>query len=266
MRPTTARRRPPRVKDNQVRQLDQAGGGPGAGGSGGAGAGGPKAVGHIMVDGADAVDSDEDEAKDEAKGGGLVADTTEGASNLVRDIESEARKGAGGAAEAKAGEAKAGEGGIRLGRVKKTATKPGAKKSMSNWSEQDIEQLRVSVQRLCQSTNPLGKCMDFVHDDLAAMNKEHDRWTHEYAENSHPLPPPRAFAPPPRDQIVAANLGIRGVLGSKRADVISPLLARDPSPPRLSASPGTARNWTNWSARRRPRRSRCSRCSSNSWT
>jgi TRAF3-interacting protein 1 len=35
------------------------------------------------------------------------------------------------------------------------------------------------VQKLCQSTNPLGKCMDFVHEDLAAMAKEHDRWTNE---------------------------------------------------------------------------------------
>lgn len=33
---------------------------------------------------------------------------------------------------------------------------------------------------MCQSTNPLGKCMDYVHEDLATMGKEYDRWQAEY--------------------------------------------------------------------------------------
>lgn len=195
MRPTTARRRPPKVKDN-VKALEASNGASGGGGGGGLGStGGASAAAAakpsgIMVDGADGADDsdDEQEAKDaKGEGGfgggmGVVADTAEGASKLVREIEDEARAGGGGAAEAKDDGTK----GIRLGRIKKTAELgksgaggSGAKKSMSSWSEQDIEALRSSVQRLCMATNPLGKCMDFVHEDLGAMAKEHEKWTQE---------------------------------------------------------------------------------------
>jgi TRAF3-interacting protein 1 len=173
LRPTTARRRPPKVKDN-VRPLDQ----PGA-----AGAAPPKATAHIMADGGAAESDDEAEAKGQGKadggghhGGGIAANTDEGASKLVRDIESEAR-GEGG--DAKGEDRLDDSKGIRLGRIKKSADGAKAKKGMSSWSEQDIDALRTSVQRLCQSTNPLGKCMDFVHEDLTAMSKEYERWQQE---------------------------------------------------------------------------------------
>mmetsp|Transcript_31387 Transcript_31387/g.40361 ORF Transcript_31387/g.40361 Transcript_31387/m.40361 type:complete len:697 (-) Transcript_31387:114-2204(-) len=180
MRPTTARRRPPKVKEN-VRQLEQSG----VGGGGGASGGAPKGADHIIADGADDLDSDEEA---EAKAGGslggfgVVADLAEGASNLVREIENEARGAVNqnkNGQEEKDGGNDNKQGGIRLGRIKKTEASK-AKKSMSSWSEADIEQLRVSVQRLCQSTNPLGKCMDFVHEDLSAMSKEYERWQTEY--------------------------------------------------------------------------------------
>ena len=32
---------------------------------------------------------------------------------------------------------------------------------------------------LCQSTNPLGKSIDFVTDDIDSMNKEYDHWRKE---------------------------------------------------------------------------------------
>jgi TRAF3-interacting protein 1 len=156
--------------------LDQ----PGGGGSSVAGDA-PKvaAAAHIIADGAELGDSDDEAdkgAKGELGGFGVVADMAEGASNLVREIENEARQGQ----DAKNGEESKSDGksGIRLGKIKKTADAK-TKKSMSTWSEQDIEQLRVSVQRLCQSTNPLGKCMDFVHEDLTSMSKEYDRWQTE---------------------------------------------------------------------------------------
>ena len=173
MRPTTARRRPPKVKDN-VQTIDQP--------TPAAAAAGPKAAAHIIVDGADAGDSDDDEdAKADGGGFGVVADEAEGASKLVRDIEAEARGEAKGGSEEKEA-ANDPSKGIRLGKIKKGGPdgKGGSsKKGMASWSEQDMEALRGSVQKLCQSTNPLGKCMDFVHEDLAAMAKEHERWTKE---------------------------------------------------------------------------------------
>ncbi len=42
------------------------------------------------------------------------------------------------------------------------------------------EQLREWVQKLCQSVNPLGKCVDFVHEDMDMMTRELSRWQKEF--------------------------------------------------------------------------------------
>jgi hypothetical protein len=46
-------------------------------------------------------------------------------------------------------------------------------------SENDIEFMKKAIQVLCQSTNPLGKSIDFVTDDIDSMNKEYERWKRE---------------------------------------------------------------------------------------
>eukprot|EP00842_Homolaphlyctis_polyrhiza_P005267 jgi/Hompol1/5741/HPOL_004665-RA len=43
----------------------------------------------------------------------------------------------------------------------------------------EIEALRASIQLLCQSTNPLGKTMDYMQEDVDSMNKELDMWIKE---------------------------------------------------------------------------------------
>ena len=40
------------------------------------------------------------------------------------------------------------------------------------FTEQDIEFMRQAIQILCRSTNPLGKSIDFVTDDVDSMSKE----------------------------------------------------------------------------------------------
>ena len=75
--------------------------------------------------------------------------------------------------------------GIRLGRLKKTGIS--SKSSADQLSDEHVDTLRSAIQVLCQATNPLGKCMDYVHDDLAAMNKEHERWVHEYRTQGEAL-------------------------------------------------------------------------------
>tara|TARA_B110000305_G_C19343492_1_gene590420 strand:+ start:688 stop:1059 length:372 start_codon:yes stop_codon:yes gene_type:complete len=47
-------------------------------------------------------------------------------------------------------------------------------------TEKDMEQLTNAVQRLVQSTAPLGKCMDYVQEDLGQMAKERERWQSTY--------------------------------------------------------------------------------------
>ena len=49
----------------------------------------------------------------------------------------------------------------------------------AGFSEQDIEFMKKAIQVLCQSTNPLGKSIDFVTDDIDSMNKEFEHWRKE---------------------------------------------------------------------------------------
>ena len=40
----------------------------------------------------------------------------------------------------------------------------------------DVENIKQAIQLLCQSTNPLGKSMEFVSDDIDSMKQEHEKW------------------------------------------------------------------------------------------
>ena len=184
-RPTTARRRPPKFASNV--KVDEGGGDA----KGGAGAGAPGAVpSGIMIDGQatdDALLDDDDDVSPEdanvsallarAHGGGGAA---EGKSKLVQDILKEQQDAKNAGAAGAAGDAddakKDDKGGIRLGRLKKT----GADKNKNfGLTDADLEQLRAAIQVLCQSTNPLGKCMDYVNEDLGLMNRELEKWQAE---------------------------------------------------------------------------------------
>jgi len=39
--------------------------------------------------------------------------------------------------------------------------------------------MKKAIQILCQSTNPLGKSIDFVTDDIDSMSKEYEYWRKE---------------------------------------------------------------------------------------
>ena len=39
--------------------------------------------------------------------------------------------------------------------------------------------MKKAIQILCQSTNPLGKSIDFVTDDVDSMSKEYEHWRKE---------------------------------------------------------------------------------------
>ena len=78
----------------------------------------------------------------------------------------------------------------KKGEPVKASAAPGAKEqkwnqqadkslSAAGFSEQDIEFMKKAIQVLCQSTNPLGKSIDFVSDDIESMNKEYEHWRKE---------------------------------------------------------------------------------------
>jgi len=59
--------------------------------------------------------------------------------------------------------------------------KPSGGSAMSGqaFSEKDIEFMKKAIQVLCSSTNPLGRSIEFVTDDLDSMTKEYEYWTKE---------------------------------------------------------------------------------------
>lgn len=56
----------------------------------------------------------------------------------------------------------------------------GGKSSTGELSNDELEELRRAIQSISQSTHPLSKCMDFVHDDVALMNEEAEEWHQMY--------------------------------------------------------------------------------------
>lgn len=186
-RPTTARRRPPKVKDG-AKEVDK-------------GASPVKKASGIMVDGADD-DEDEDipldidsrladDVRADGKGASAPAE-----SKIVRDIlgrqaEQEAARAAPEAADAGA-EQKTDEssskGGIRIGRLRRTGTDKrggdkGAKESSGNGpaalGEGDLDKLRNSIQVLVQNTGPLGSVLDYLQEDVGLMTQELRKWEEE---------------------------------------------------------------------------------------
>ncbi len=177
MRPTTARRRPPKVKENAAAVVKDSAGGRDPKGA-------QKPAG-IMKEGE--VDDDDFFNDDDDDGGGADAPLGEAKrvdaadigsgnrSKLVQNIVAEQEE----AKRASGEEEKADDGkkGIKLSlNLKKSA---GASIG-GGLSAGDMERLTSAVQRLVQSTAPLGKCMDYVVEDLSQMTKEGEKWAAEY--------------------------------------------------------------------------------------
>lgn len=95
-------------------------------------------------------------------------------------------------------------GGIKLGKIgrrskkkaggversepqKKVLQTEAPKRTFGGYSEDDIEYLRKSIQALCQATNPLGKSIDFVTEDIDSMVKEYEHWKLDFAESQAKL-------------------------------------------------------------------------------
>ena len=180
-RPQTARKRPPKLKDNVTATEVRPGGG------GGNGSGAQRAVG-VMGEGEDDDDSEEDDENGPSEDGKNYGETKkEDASSglrgkLVRDIlmEEKAEDGSSGGSDA---EAKVSIG-ISMGKIGRSAKRGGSKLGGSGGGASiDTEALRSAIQLLCQSTNPLGKCIDYVHEDMETMNAELDQWHDMYLKN-----------------------------------------------------------------------------------
>jgi type II secretory pathway component PulF len=63
--------------------------------------------------------------------------------------------------------------GIKLGRLKRTGDTKSA--TVATFDEADIKKIQMSVQTLVQAASPIGKCMDYVQEDLRKSKAEHRR-------------------------------------------------------------------------------------------
>ena len=52
--------------------------------------------------------------------------------------------------------------------------------SSTGFNLKDIEFIKTAIQMLCQSTNPLGKSIDFINEDIESMMKEYEFWRRQY--------------------------------------------------------------------------------------
>ena len=53
--------------------------------------------------------------------------------------------------------------------------------------EVNYEEIKSVLQKLTQNINPMGKLVEFVEDDLEAMNKECKKWVRAFSETEEKL-------------------------------------------------------------------------------
>lgn len=112
-------------------------------------------------------DDDEDKPAQDAPAAG-------GGVKIVRKLGPQKKAPAGAAAKGQEQFAKK-VGGVELPKSSSAAAGAGS----GGFTENDIEFMKKAIQILCQSTNPLGKSIDFVTDDIDSMSKEYEYWRRE---------------------------------------------------------------------------------------
>ncbi len=174
VRPKSARRPPPKITSNEVK-VDKRPGGPQEAA--------PSVAAGIIVEGAHEEEESTIEMVDNTGEAvdtrSMLADAAgQNHGRLVKNLldakeEMEAKgddKVGGGAIE----EAEDKGGGIILGKKSKAGAAAGGGGKLP--SKTEVNALRASIQTLCQSSNPLGRCLEYVQEDLEAMGKELESW------------------------------------------------------------------------------------------
>lgn len=190
-RPTTARRPPPKLPSKEVkieRTVKEKANVPGAP-TGPA----PVVVG-LISEGAEDDEEEEEEEKPmalpgwdigEKEAGDDVIDDDETHGALMQDILNEKKKGQKADEPAKVEEPK--EQGIILKKKDRRGSVSGGSTRAPKVTENDVNKLRQSIQLLCTSTMPVGKCLEYVQEDLENMASEYRMWKAEGAAFSRRL-------------------------------------------------------------------------------
>jgi len=174
VRPKSARRPPPKISSNEVKVEKPRGAQEAA----------PSVAAGVILEGEGA--QEEESTIEMVDNTGEAVDTRSMLSDaagqnhgrLVRNLldakeEMETKgeeKGGGGADDTDADKG----GGIILGKKAKAGAAGGGGGKLP--SKTEVNSLRASIQTLCQSSNPLGRCLEYVQEDLEAMGKELETW------------------------------------------------------------------------------------------
>jgi len=171
VRPKSARRPPPKIASNEIKVDKRPGAQEAA----------PSMAAGVILEG----DANEEESTIEmVDNTGEAVDTRSMLSDasgqqhgrLVKNL-MEAKEEMDAKGEEKASAAKEDDeakgGGIILGKKSKAGAAGAGGKLPS---KTEVTSLRASIQTLCQSSNPLGRCLEYVQEDLEAMGKELESW------------------------------------------------------------------------------------------
>lgn len=83
------------------------------------------------------------------------------------------------------------EKGIKMGKLSSVQTTVNGKSNAdtveSDFKEINYDEIKSILQKLTQNTNPMGKLVEFVDDDLDAMNKECKKWLRAFGETEEKL-------------------------------------------------------------------------------
>ena len=187
-RPQTARRAPPKVKTNEVDAAETRTRPPSGKQAAAALPTAPMAAPNVIGEGEDSDDDDEGMIIQApvapagpsptegapAEHGGLVSNLMDAQKAQAVQREEDNRPDA-------AGGAPPGGGGIIIQR------KIGKRDESKGNYKAEVATLRDSLQKLCQHTNPLGKTMDYIQEDLVNMQKELEQWKTERRRRSNEL-------------------------------------------------------------------------------
>lgn len=79
-------------------------------------------------------------------------------------------------------------GNLRRGRNAKPNAKSSERNSKKEQAQDDgSEHLKELIQKITQSSNPLGKIIEFVDDDIESISKEYQYWTRAYKDTKEKL-------------------------------------------------------------------------------
>lgn len=76
---------------------------------------------------------------------------------------------------------------IKMGNLQSNKTVGAHDKDAPGTKIYSMEEVKQLVQQICQNTNPLGKLVEYIDDDLQSMHQENLKWNQQFLETKGKL-------------------------------------------------------------------------------